>query len=163
MTTAVQAVPFFATDSRHRQLLSSARDWESTPFHAHGKHKHVGVDCVWLVAGVLRECGMPVPETFPAYSVGAGSHLEASLVSAFVVGSGLFESVQPCPPFPLTELALAGDVLGFKIGRVVHHVGIKLDGDYFLHARAPQGVSVDNLRGPVWARTLHDIWRPIES
>ena len=157
------SIPFFSCDERTRVLLSVAREWEGTPFHAHGRHKHVGVDCVWLVAEALRECGLPVPERFPAYSVGAGSHLEASLVSAFVVDSGLFERVvQPSGISGLLDLARPGDVLGFKIGRVVHHVGIKLDGEHFLHARQPLGVSRDSLRGPVWARTLHDIWRPIE-
>jgi probable lipoprotein NlpC len=151
--------PFFAGESRLRQLRSEAREWSGTPFHAHGKFKHIGVDCVWLAAEIYRVLGVVPLQKLPRYTVGAGSHLEASKVAEGVAASGAFEGVTPAD----IETVRPGDLLGFKLGRVIHHVGIVVEGTRFIHAIATIGVTESDLRDPTWGRRLGAIWRPIEG
>lgn len=153
-----QSTSYFSTESRLRQLRSEAREWAGTPFHAHGKIKGRGVDCVWLAAEMYRALGVIPPQDFGMYTVGAGSHLEASKVAEGVVKSGAFESVEPVA----IVSARPGDLLGFKLGRVIHHVGVVLEWAKFIHSIAAVGVTESDLRDPTWGNRLWAIWRPVE-
>jgi cell wall-associated NlpC family hydrolase len=149
--------PYFANEPRQRQLRTEARSWLGTPFHAHARYLQVGVDCVWLAAELYRALGVLTQPKFPSYAISAGSHLDASKVSKFVDASGAFE---PVPP--VAANAIAGDLLGFKLGRVIHHVGVVTDPPRFVHAAAGLGVCEASLQDPLWAKRLSAIWRPIE-
>lgn len=45
----------------------------------------------------------------------------------------------------------AGDLIFFKTGRDLLHVGVALDGDRFLHASVSSGVMISNLNQRYWA------------
>lgn len=152
-------VPYFSTLDRVHQLRSEARSWSGTPFHAHGKYKGLGTDCVWVAEGIYRALGVIPPQDFGWYTVGAGSHLEASLVAAGVVRSGAFENALPVT----IGAVLPGDLLGFKLGRVIHHVGIVLEGTRFIHSIQTVGVTESDLRDPTWSTRLYAIWRPMQN
>ncbi|RZL98711.1 MAG: hydrolase, partial [Pedobacter sp.] len=48
-----------------------------------------------------------------------------------------------------------GDLIFFSFGgREVDHVGIYLNGDYFVHASTTRGVIVDDLKLPVYQKAL---------
>lgn len=52
-----QPEPFHLTSSQIR-IIEEARSWIGTPFHHQGRLKGVGVDCLGLVLGVMKELGL---------------------------------------------------------------------------------------------------------
>lgn len=150
--------PFFDSPGRQQLLGVSAARWIKTPFILGAAVCGAGVDCVRFVASVLVECGHLDGYTFPAYSVDGGSHLDKSLVEAWLEGNPRFE------PVPVSEL-MPGDVLAFRIGRgVSHHVGLyngRPPGAIW-SAMGNDGVQARTLRDPTWGRRLVRAWRPME-
>jgi cell wall-associated NlpC family hydrolase len=55
---------------------------------------------------------------------------------------------------------MAGDVLGFTIGKCVHHMGILLGGDRFVHSCDHVGVVISDTRDATWLSRLSNVWRP---
>lgn len=41
-----------------KRIIQEARTWVNTPFHLHGRLKHIGCDCVGLVLGVAKELNL---------------------------------------------------------------------------------------------------------
>ena len=147
---------FFASKESVNRLQAEARGWIGTPFVAHCRRRRIGCDCVGMAAGVYSALGFSIPKSWPKYSVGAGAYLDASKVAEVVGGSPSFQAVEPAS---LDELK-PGDLIGFKIGRVIHHVGIFLGDDLFLHCTKSIGVDRGTLRDPAWANRMKAIWRP---
>lgn len=46
------------------ELISKAREWLDTPFHHQGRVKGVGVDCIGVLVGVMREFGIQLPDHY---------------------------------------------------------------------------------------------------
>lgn len=133
------------------QIITEARTWKGTPFMGHVRVKGIGCDCVGLVVGVLMKLGaIPKDIALPAYTLGSGSHMEYSLVCGWIENSGLFTAEAPAQP---------GDIVGLKLGRVVHHVGIVTSEATFIHAVEKHGVIESRLDAPPWENRVKSIWR----
>jgi cell wall-associated NlpC family hydrolase len=60
---------------------------------------------------------------------------------------------------------LPGDLLGFRIYRTVHHMGIALSGptgQVFIHALDGMGTIISSLSDATWSARLAAVWRPID-
>ena len=54
------------------------------------------------------------------------------------------------------------DLLGFRIGRTVHHLGIMLDRGEFIHVLDHVGTVVSQLNDPTYSGRLARVWVPVE-
>jgi len=60
---------------------------------------------------------------------------------------------------PSPEVVQAGDLLGFKIGKCVHHVGVALSEDKFIHCMRGSSALICSLSDPTYKHRLACIWR----
>ncbi|MCL5099278.1 MAG: NlpC/P60 family protein [Candidatus Omnitrophica bacterium] len=135
-------------------IIREAQSWLATPFRAHAKVKGDGVDCVNLALAIYQKAGiLPADIVFPPYHIGSGAHLDLSAVAQFVIATRLFRLATA--PFK------TGDLLGFNLGKVIHHVGIYIERDNFVHCCQKAGVIFSRLDDPTWGKRLQAVWRPI--
>ena len=146
---------FFASAERQAQLRAEATSWLNTPFCARAAVKGAGVDCVRLTAELMVACGLIRGYEFPRYSLDWARHRDRSIV---------LEWLAACPQVALVpdgEPAQIGDVVGFKVGRCVHHVGVVLDPPLFINAIEGARVSISQLNDSTWAKRLACLYRPL--
>lgn len=103
-------------------------DWKGTPYRLGGNSKR-GIDCSAFV-----QIG---------YSSVFNQRLPRTTGELATVGQWI----------PLRE-AVKGDLVFFKTGRRMRHVGIYLGNDQFLHASTSQGVVISRLDNPYWRQTF---------
>lgn len=151
---------FFQNRQRQAQLAMNAGDWFGTPFHPHAAIKGGGVDCVWLAAKIYIACCVITEFNPPPYAMDGGEHNELSQVITWLEKSLRFQKAwQTGADF---EPAV-GDLLCFRIGRVVHHVGIVLTETTFIHVYRGGNVRESRIDDTTWRKRLVAIYRPIES
>lgn len=111
------------------KIVQAAKSWVNTPYHHQARIKGVGVDCAQLIAGVAIDIGVfghniCLPQD---YSPEWHLHNKEEMLLAHLKEFGCIEkSVQDTQP---------GDILGFKMGRCVGHLGLMLDDGTFIHAQ----------------------------
>lgn len=54
-----------------------------------------------------------------------------------------------------------GDLLGFRVGRCVHHLAIVMQGGRLVHAVEGHGVAILSELPVVWRKRLARIWVPL--
>lgn len=134
---------FFNSDIRQAQLLREAESWLGTPFWAHSCAKGLsgGVDCVHLVQDILVSCGAMERQQLPAFPMDWGDHRSESAVLGVFTGNQYFKDHFLPLSYPGNQAA-PGDILCFKHGVCVHHIGLVLPGAHFVHALKPDGVAI---------------------
>lgn len=145
---------YFSTPARCGRLAAAAMQWLGTPFVAHASIRGAGVDCVHLCGCLYIEAGALDVFDPPAYSLDGGKHLSQSLVLKWLDKSDRFKRV---------DEVHFGDLLVFLTKGVEHHVGVKLDGETFVHAIKDYGVVEGNIvQDSTYAKCLRAIYRPME-
>lgn len=105
--------------------LNFYHQWHGVPYRLGGNNK-AGIDCSAFVQQAFRELHqIPLPRTTRGQTQ-VGKRVEY-------------------------EDARQGDLVFFKTGRELRHVGIYLQGNQFLHASTSQGVIISRLDNPYWA------------
>lgn len=160
--------PFAKEPRNARKLILAFLSWQGTPFHEQARVKGVGVDCIHLIAEIMKEAGAISSYTFPKYEVGAGHHTDHSKVREWFENSPDFAEVIPVPDESGGWQAgrfMVGDVLGFLIGRTVHHIGMVLDTDggvvRFGHVMIHGKVREAQLDDPAFGKRLACVFRPM--
>ncbi|PSU14789.1 hypothetical protein C9J03_00095 [Photobacterium gaetbulicola] len=116
-------------------LDSVYRQWRGTPYRLGGTTK-AGIDCsAFVQIGLAEVFQQKLPRT-----------------------TG--EQVRQGKWVAITELQ-EGDLVFFKTGRTLRHVGIYLGESRFLHASTSQGVMISNLKNPYWRSTYWQARRVI--
>lgn len=77
---------------------------------------------------------------------------DASLIEPGVEECGLFVRVDGAPQ--------PADLLGFRLGRILHHVAISLSGGRMVHVFGGHGVKIAPCIPDAWAKRLERVWRP---
>ena len=132
------------------KIEAAAESWVGTPFCENSCIKGGGVSCHLLPAEIYFEAGAMERIPIPEGSAGWASSQNTSLMVDWVERSGLFEEV---------KTPAAGDLLGFRLGHVVHHMGVMLSGGRMVHAVRTHGVQIaSNIPGG-WSKRLEKIWR----
>lgn len=160
--------PYFSNPDRVADLASTASAWEGTPFHPNGCVVGVGVSCQKLVGALMSGCGIEmgsVPDGPMDWQGGPSlieDHMDVALAARFItifgasVGGG---SPIGCADVPIF---LPGDIVGFRVGSSVKHVGIMVDAERFIHVMRHSSVSIVQLCDPTWIGRLSRVWRAIE-
>ena len=144
-----------ASDSINPVLLAAAQRWLGTPFREYAHICGAGVDCVQPAAALLEEAGLATGLEFPPYSVDFGDYADSSPVLAW------FKARPEWTAVPAEDIA-PGDVLLFRVGRVVNHVGVALGGQRFCHCLRGHGVLISRLDDPTYARRFAIAFSPPE-
>lgn len=159
--------PFFENDEAVERLEAAARAWVGTPFAANSAVCGVGVSCHHLVATLLMEAGYPRFDP-PAGNPHWASHAADSLMVAWLNGHGpetgalpAFAGVAGAAEMP--ERIRPGDILGFRVGRCVHHLGLALSAGRFIHCLKGCGTVVQACSEERFARRLEQVWRPLAA
>lgn len=117
--------PEISESSVEQQLHSAYREWQGTPYLFGGEGMS-GIDCSALTKIVFRDF--------------FNTELPRNTRSQLQVGSAVRR-----------RSIRTGDLIFFKTGRKLLHVGISMgDGD-FLHASISSGVMISNIGEPYWA------------
>ncbi|PSU34065.1 NlpC/P60 family protein [Photobacterium lutimaris] len=113
------------------------QQWRGTPYRLGGTSK-AGIDCsAFVQVGLAEVFQQKLPRT-----------------------TG--EQVRQGNWVAITELK-EGDLVFFKTGRSLRHVGIYLGESRFLHASTSQGVMISNLKNPYWRSTYWQARRVIQK
>ncbi len=148
-------IPFFDDPENRAKLRAEAASWLDTPFRARAAVKGAGVDCVQLTARIMVACALIKSYVFPRYTMDWAKHHDRSLV---------LEWLTTCPRVIRVDDAESprfGDVVCFKVGRCVQHVGVALDPPHFINAVEGMSVSLCRLDDSTWQKRLDCIYRPI--
>ena len=144
--------PFFDSPDRIEALHRAAVSWVGTPFAGNSASKGRGVSCQCLAAEVYRETGFDVGEV-PEAPMSHAKFSTQSLVEPWVEAHPGFERARFFQP---------GNLLGFRLGKCLHHVGIQLEGQKFVHVVDGAGVMISTLADATWGGRVMAMWRPIE-
>jgi cell wall-associated NlpC family hydrolase len=148
---------WFNTPERIAALEIEAARWFGTPFFPNGDTPgpRGGVSCQKLCSEIYKRAGWKaievpeVPMSHARFARGAANSL-------------VMEFMDSCPHFNLALLpVLPGDMLGFRLGSVIHHCGVALGEGMFIHAIDHLGVVRALVADAIWSSRLAAVWRPI--
>jgi len=145
--------PFFSP-SNLAALEASAASWVGTPWRANSKVRGVGASCHFAVAGVLQDAGYNT-SVVPGGSPGWSRHQKESLMEMWL--DGLPEKFAPVE----VGQEQPGDILGFRVGQCIHHIGIRLDGGRFFQCLGPNGATILPVVEALYRERLARVWRPL--
>jgi len=150
--------PYFATPERIEALKAAIEPLKGTPFAANGiaTGPAGGIACQFLITAALRAAGFDTPPG----PYGPANHWKFSSRSL------ILEYLQTRPefqPLPMDADAIPGDVLGFTLGKCIHHAGLYLGNSTFFHVMPHAPACVATLRDPTWGTRLAAVWRPVTT
>jgi cell wall-associated NlpC family hydrolase len=150
--------PFYSEIERKQALQKEASEWIGTPFVPNGMSKGFGVSCQTLAGMIYKNTGF-LPTDFKIPTGPMNWHHSESLFDKFVATLSMkFELVEDINTFQV------GDFLGFKMGEIIHHCGVVIMGDVFIHVfeKLRMKTMMSSLRDPTYRSRLSKVWRPIE-
>jgi cell wall-associated NlpC family hydrolase len=157
--TAAVKSSWFNSDERATALVNECDRWRGTPFSANGEAVGVGVSCqklviaIYVAVGVLPN-GIEQPEP-PMNHWRFSTH---SLVEDYMTSRPEFIRLSR-PDFNAIQ---TGDLLGFRLGHIVHHLGIALNPLDFFHVIDRFGAGQSSIHDATYSRRFTAIWRPTE-
>jgi lipoprotein Spr len=121
---------------KNRRLYEYIGEWWGTPYRLGGSGRS-GIDCSAFVQGLQSEVyGQKVPR---------------------VTG----DQQKACRPVSESDRR-EGDILFFRTGEGVMHVGVYLQNHRFVHASTSRGVVIDDIRSDYWRKAYRGTGRPPE-
>jgi cell wall-associated NlpC family hydrolase len=135
------------------KLEAAAQHWNGTPWRDNSAVRGEGANCVGAVAGVLRDAGLALPD-IPNGPSNWAKHQSHSLMEAW-----LDSHPEIFQPVEIDDLR-PGDVLGFSVGRCIHHLGVLLPGGRWIQCNSTMGTAILSTAEPVFKRRLTRAWRP---
>lgn len=162
LVPSVPADPFFSSPARQSALAVAAKAWVGTPFIAHGRLRGIGADCVHLISAILADAGFTHLFDPPPYTVQEGMHSPESKLIDYIETHILVLTIPVAEEPALTRL-LTGDILCFKMGRSVHHIGLLIAPGRFIHTMPRLGAVIACLHDSTFARRLAAVYRPLCS
>lgn len=140
------------------QLEAAAQQWAGTPWRDNSCVAGGGANCVGAIAGVLRQAGFDVPD-WPRVPSDWARHQQRSIMEEWLDAHG-----KSFAALDMTRDELRpGDILGFRVGLCVHHLGLLLGGSRFLQCSPALGTVILGVGEREFTRRLWRAWRPLES
>ncbi len=133
--------------------------WAATPFHPNACVRGAGADCLRMVIAIYNECGHPVAPELPAYGMHDGRcRADEGPILPWLHNSPLFCQSWDKNDTPKT---MPGDLLCFRIGKSVHHLGIVADGREFFHAVKNYGAIYSLMADSTYRARLAAVFTPL--
>ncbi len=149
---------FFSTLRRLLDLHDIAATWIGTPFVPNARIKRGGVSCQMLAAEIYRECGALTGDEADGVPEGPMDWSNAnntSLIEAWL-------DDMPHRFAPVERPWKPGDLIGFRLGGCLHHLGVDVGGGRMIHCLRPDGVRYNRIDDATYLKRISRIWRPIE-
>ena len=130
--------------------------WRGTPFSANAcvPGPSGGVSCQALAAAIYVEAGILPPDVqIPAGRITRGRFSRESEIEPWVRNRPEFAEILTFDGDPEP-----GDLLGFKIGNCLNHIGVALSGGQFVHCLEGPGVVFSSIHDAAWASRLAARW-----
>lgn len=98
------------------QIIAEAKEWINTPFHLHGRVKHIGCDCIGLVIGVAQSLNLKskLGDVLPHFDHSSYSLRESSIDI----------EKEMSRHFYLSNSFEAGNLITLQYDSIPRHVGI---------------------------------------
>ena len=111
---------WFNTPERLSMLRTQASLWIGTPWLPNSctRGRHGGVSCQMLVSEIYRGCGF-CDVRVPEVPMSQARFSDRDLFLPWMAARPEFAEVPTAEKMP-------GDLLGFRLGRIVHHMGVLL-------------------------------------
>jgi len=154
----ISSPSWFNSEERIQKLRDVAQTWIGTPFVANSRCKgeRGGVSCQMLAEQIYKESGVPFSFRVPSASMHWAGMNADSLIVAFL--SEHPELLTHCEN-PAPSDIIPGDLLGFKIGKCIHHVGVALSDKQFIHCMRGTFTVICPISDPAFASRLTCLWR----
>ena len=141
-----------------------------TRFHPNGRVKGAGVSCQTLVGLTLRACGVRMSDDEIAdgpmdwHTDGSPIETGFDIICAdrfdSILGTAVRDGAEGCTA--VSHPLMAGDVVGFCVGRSIKHCGIMIDAHMFAHVLRHSKVCILDINDAAWISRLTRAWRAIE-
>jgi cell wall-associated NlpC family hydrolase len=156
--TAAEKSNWF-TDPAHVEALKAQCDhWRGTPFSANGEAPELGVSCHMLVIAIYTALGViPLDAPRPQMPMNHWRFSNVPLVDEYMAKRPEFERLESADPAAI----LPGDLLGFRLGKIIYHLGIAVGPGEFFHVTAFSTATTVSIYDATWLRRFAAIWRPI--
>ena len=129
-----------SAENGRRNVISVARSWLGTPYHAGGRVKGAGVDCLTLLAEVYAEAGAVPYVDVPYYP--HDWHLHRSEERYL---NGLLRYAHEIDALPEP-----GDIALWKFGRCFSHGAIVVEWPIIIHAYVGRACVMENAATATW-------------
>lgn len=149
---------FFNSQARVAALHREALAWEGTPWAANScsPGPRGAVSCHQLPGAIYAALGAVAFE-IPPGSAAHSRHSRESLIVPFLDARPEF-----LPVLPMVEELQPGDLVGFRIYHIVHHLGVVLQDGLFIHSISGPGTIITPLGDATWLSRLAVAWRPLD-
>ncbi|HEV2207299.1 MAG TPA: hypothetical protein VG167_00875 [Verrucomicrobiae bacterium] len=146
---------FFELPERIEALERAAQAWKGTPFRHNSKVRQVGANCVMAIVGVLEDAGFKVPPFDLVPTNWCRYQTESAMEKWLDAHEPWFAGIERVVIAP-------GDVVGFKVGLCVHHLGVVLPGGRFFQCSEGIGAAILSRSERVFKQRLTRAWRPMD-
>lgn len=143
------------TKEQQARLLAAMDEWLGTPFEPWQCVRGHGVDCVQLAGALMVAAGvLDEQPDFGNYTLDLAGHTGREMIVEWLEDSPRF--------YPLCGAApMIGDIVTFRIGNHVNHVGVMVACRDFVHSIQGRAVRVSTLADPTWGGRVSEFWRAI--
>ncbi len=139
-------------------LNATAESWVGTPFCERSAVKGAGVCCHRLLVEVFAEAGWLPRIDVPDHDARWARAQSRSVIADWLDGAGAHWFVGSA--VVRWDDVQAGDVLGFRLGRSLHHLVLALPHGRYLHT-LEHGVVIAAEMPLRWCDRAERMWRPI--
>ena len=133
-----------------RQYPSWINDYIGIPFNPDGWTKHDGFHCWSLVWDMLQHDDLNIQ--LPTYRERFTNALDTAHIEPI-----MYEGLER--QWRQVETPAFGDLIFFRIGRYLCHVGFILDTRYMIHVMAGINTSMDRFTTPIWTPRCYGVFR----
>jgi cell wall-associated NlpC family hydrolase len=151
---------------RSQAIIAAARTYLGTPFKHQGRLRGIGVDCIGLLVGAVRDAGYSIGDCADYGRAPNPRELLGEMSKHATRASRPFDQLRVLPDLGAAAIAIPGDVLVFwtLAPHLPRHVGLRTDTG-LIHTWAEVGkvVEYEHGLGPEWAEQLHSVWRLKEA
>ena len=143
------------TKEQQARLLAAMDEWLGTPFEPWQCVRGHGVDCVQLAGALMVAAGvLDEQPDFGSYTLDLAGHTGREMIVEWLASSPLFWRLEALDP-------QIGDVVTFRIGNAVNHVGVMVSGRDFVHSIQGRAVRVSTLADSTWSGRVASFWRAL--
>jgi cell wall-associated NlpC family hydrolase len=116
------------------RVVRVARTWIGTPFHANGRLRGVGSDCLTTLAGIAEDAGLTPHIEIPHWIMGQNLHRDAE---TYINGLLQYCNEVAAPPERTPQPA---DIVLWRFGRIYFHGAIVVAWPRIIHVYGTYGV-----------------------
>jgi cell wall-associated NlpC family hydrolase len=142
---------------RQVNLANAASRWVGTPFRHNSRVCGIGASCVHAVVAVLEESGFKVP-SFPTVPASWSRYQTRSVMEEWMDGHP-----ELLMPIDMQRFFQPGDVVGFKVGLCIHHLGVVLNHEHFFQCNESMGAVILSTCEREFQKRVSRAWRPMEA